>query len=122
VAIVKVYDRADEFRIQIAGRFAGECVEDIASTWKNALLEAGSRRFIIDISRLTSYDPAGRKLLSEMHQHGTQIAAGTPLSLVFLNEISAPPRRGPALVREGRPNRRQNEGSAPPPHPIAAGQ
>lgn len=122
MATVKVYDRADEFRIQIAGRFAGECVEDIASTWKNALVEGGLRRFTVDISRLTSYDSAGRKLLSEMHQHGTQIAAGTPLSLVFLNEISAPLRRGPTLVREAALNRMDTRGERPQGRAMAAGQ
>lgn len=109
MATVKVYDRADEFRIDIAGRFAGECVDDICKTWKNALLEAGPRRFTTDISRLSGYDLEGRKLLQEMYHHGMQFAAGTPLSLVFLNEISAPPRRGPAVTQEARPNRRQSE-------------
>jgi len=120
---VKVYDRADEFRIEIAGRFAGDCVRDIAATWQNALREAGPRRFIVDISRLGSYDAAGRKLLRDMHQHGTQIAAGTPLSLVFLNEISAPARRGPAQVQETPPTRRENEpGTALPARARAVGE
>lgn len=120
MATVKVYDRADEFRIEIAGRFAGECVSDIARTWQNALLEAGPRRFIIDISRLTSYDVSGRKLLSDMYRHGMQMAAGTPLSLVFLNEISAP---RPGRAQESAPARRHNEaGGLPSARAIAAGQ
>ncbi|MBV9404686.1 MAG: hypothetical protein JO211_05040 [Acidobacteriaceae bacterium] len=106
---VKVYDRASELRIEIAGRFAGDCVHDIGATWKSALEEAGSRRFTVDISRMSSYDTAGRKLLHEMYTHGTQIAAGTPLSLVFLNEISTPLRRVPALVQEAPLPRRENE-------------
>lgn len=122
MATVKVYDRADEFRIDIAGRFAGECVEDIGRAWKNALLEAGPRRFTTDISRLSGYDLGGRKLLQEMYHHGMQFAAGTALSLVFLNEISAPPRRGPALTREARSNRQENQANAAFVPGIAAGQ
>ncbi len=122
MATVKVYDRADEFRIEVVGRFAGECVDDMCGTWKNALIEAGQRRFTIDISRLTSYDVAARKLLQEMYHHGMQFAAGTPLSLVFLNEISAPPRRGPALVQEARPSRRGNQDNSLPAGGIASGQ
>lgn len=118
VATVKVYDRADEFRIEIAGRFAGDRVGDIAQTWKNALLETGPRRFIVDISRLTAYDAAGRQLLEEMYRHGTQIAAGTPLSLVFLSEISAPPRRGPTPITDTR----RRDMPAAVLRPIAAGQ
>lgn len=108
---MKVYDRADEFRIEIAGRFAGECVKDIAACWEQALRETGPRRFTVDISRLSSYDAAGRKLLQEMYKHGTQIAAATPLSLVFLNEISTSPRVRPAIVPEA-PTRSQPENSS----------
>lgn len=122
MATIKVYDRADEFRIEIAGRFAGPCVDDIAATWKKALQEGGARRFIIDISRLTSYELAGRKLLGEMYQHGMQIAAGTPLSLVFLNEISSPPRRGPTLVQETAPSRENRGKTLPHTRATAAGQ
>ena len=121
MATIKVYDRADEFRIEIAGRFSGECVSDIAATWKKALRTAGSRRYVVNISRLASYDPAGRKLLQDMYRHGTQIAAGTPLSLVFLNEISASPRRGPAQVHEV-PRKREEKSAAPSARAMASGQ
>jgi hypothetical protein len=100
VATVKIYDRAGEFRIEIVGKFAGEPVHEIRTAWKNALRETGPRRFTVDISRLSGYDAAGRKLLHDMYRHGTQIAAATPLSLVFLNEISTPLGRGPAAVHE----------------------
>jgi hypothetical protein len=109
VATVKIYDRAGEFRIEIAGRFAGECVHEIRATWKNALQEIGNRRFTVDISRMTSYDAPGRKLLHDMYRHGTQIAAATPLSLALLNEISAPARRGPAAVHEVATSRPEKE-------------
>lgn len=122
MATIKVYDRADEFRVDIVGRFAGECVADIAATWKEALRAAGSRRCVVNISRLVSYDAAGRKLLQEMYQHGTQIAAGTPLSLVFLNEISASPRRGPALVHEVPRKREDSKNAGPSARAMASGQ
>lgn len=104
LATIKIYDRADEFRIELAGRFAGEVVNDAAAHWKNTLLETPPRRFKVDISRLSGYDPAGCKLLSKMYHHGAQFAAATPLSLVFLNEISVPLRRKPALVRTMAPS------------------
>ncbi len=50
---VKVHDRADEFRIEIVGRFAGESVHEIAVAWKKAL-RGGWRRFTVDISRLSA--------------------------------------------------------------------
>jgi ABC-type transporter Mla MlaB component len=103
--IVKLHDRADEFRIEIAGRLQGEAVERSGQAWRGALQETPARRCIVDISRLSGYDAAGLKLLRDMYQHGTQIAASTPESLVLLSEIAAPRRRGPALVREKPPGR-----------------
>ncbi len=96
---IKLRDNADEFRVEIAGRFAGGVVDDVLYIWKSVLLESDSRRFTIDITQMTGYDYAGCSLLSDMQRHGTHISAGSPLSLVFLNEISSPQRkRGPSLV------------------------
>lgn len=103
MATIKIHDRADEFRMEIAGRFTGEIVNDAAAHWKNALRENPPRRFTVDISRLSGYDYAGCKLLNRMYHHGANFAAATPLSLVFLKEISTPIRRSPALVRTMAP-------------------
>ena len=108
MATVRVHDRADEFRIELVGWFSGDSVAEINEAWKKALKETGPRQFTVDISELSGYDAAGRLLLHDMHKHGTQIAAGTPQSLVFLSEISAPVRRGPALVREAVPRTKAN--------------
>lgn len=118
--IVNLYDRADEFRIEIAGRLQAEAVERVEQAWRNALQETPPRRCIVDISRLSGYDAAGQKLLREMHHHGTQIAASTASSLVFLSEISTPRRRGPALVREKPPAR--ETGARGSYRPAAAGE
>ncbi len=98
MATIKIHDRADQFRIEIAGRFAGDIVFEVDASWKSVLIEPSQRRVIVDISRMSGYDGNGRRVLSEMYHHGTRIAAATPSSLVFLNEISAPQRRGPALL------------------------
>ncbi len=99
MATIKIHDKADELRIEITGRFAGDVIGEVSSCWKTALQSASPRRFTVDISRLSGYDNAGCKLLAKMYRHGVQFAAATPLSLVFLNEISVPLRRTPALVR-----------------------
>jgi hypothetical protein len=107
VLSIKLRDNADEFRVEIAGRFAGGVVDDVLYIWKSVLLENDSRRFTIDITQLTGYDYAGCSLLSDMQRHGTYIVAASSLSLVFLNEISGPPEKlGPSLVRK---NPRQEE-------------
>jgi hypothetical protein len=102
MAKIRVYDRADEFRFEILGKFAGGCVDDVAAEWTAALPESFHRKFTVDISGMTGYDAAGRKLLRTMHQHGTQFACATPLSLTFFSEISAPFKNGQiTMIRDG---------------------
>lgn len=119
--ILKIYDRAHEFRVEIHGKFAGSCVADVANAWRAALLETPSRTYAIDISNMVGYDSAGRKLLSEMCQHGMQIAARTPAALMFLAEISRPPRQGvsggngkPKLRKAAEPAAKKREPASAP--------
>jgi hypothetical protein len=98
VGTIKVHDGADEFRIEIEGQFAGDCVKDAQAKWSSALLETAPRRVMVDISRLTGWDGPGHRTLSSMYRHGTQFAAGTPSALVFLGEIAAP---APSLRTSG---------------------
>lgn len=118
MATITIHDRAEEFRIEIIGKFAGDVVDDAAAHWKSALRETPPRRFTVDISRLNGYDYAGCKLLSKMYHHGAQFAAATPLSLVFLSEISLPLRRKPALVRAMTPAE-VKRGGAGKPKPVS---
>ncbi len=89
-AKVNIYisDQAEEFRIEISGRFAGTAVNDAATAWKSALNVNTPRRICVDITRMTGYDRSGFTLLREFYLHGTHIAAGTPRSLLFFTQIS----------------------------------
>ena len=99
LATYKVLDGADEFRIEIVGKFAGQCVRDVSGCWHEALGKNIQRQIAVDISRISGYDTGGKTLLCEMHRHGTVIAASTPSSLVFLQEITSA-RRTPAVLHE----------------------
>jgi ABC-type transporter Mla MlaB component len=107
VATLKFRDWADEFRIEIIGRLAGKCTLEVANEWQRAVNEATSRRVVVDITRLSGYDVTGRQLLAHIYNHGTTIAAGTPLSLVFLHEITHTPKVvGRELVIEPTPGKK----------------
>jgi hypothetical protein len=112
VADIKVFDQANEFRIEILGRFAGEVVDHVKELWKTALGESSPRRFSVDISGLTGYDVTGCRLLRDIYRHGTYISARNAVSLAFLNEISAPTTGRPTLVRPSSGIRRQGNGKA----------
>ena len=97
---VQYQDGAVEFRITLIGRFAGPSVEEVRKAYHDNLNERRSARIGVDISALTDYDAAGRKLLRDMYLHGVHFAAATPASLVFLSEISSPKRRSITMLPE----------------------
>src|SRR6478672_7249307 len=97
---INIRDNGGEFRIEIAGSLTGSVVEDVLFAWSAAMRDNASRRIVVDITQLLGYDFQGRSLLQDMHRHGTQIAAASPQSLIFLSEISGPTKPGPALVRK----------------------
>lgn len=114
MATLKIYDRTDEFRVELIGLFAGACVQELRSAWQNALRNTHSPQFTVDLVHISGCDADGRKLLRDMHRHGAQFAAGTPEALVFLREISTPIRRGPTLVPAVKPSRAENANKSAP--------
>jgi hypothetical protein len=124
VVSINIRDNADEFRVEITGRFAGTVVDDVLYLWKSVVRDGNSRRFTIDITQLTGYDFGGCSLLMDMQKYGVYISAGSALSLVFLSEISNPRRKlGPSLVRK-RPSLSELKPRVAeyPLIPIAAGE
>jgi hypothetical protein len=116
---LRIFDRAEEFRIEISGRFAGGAVTDAEKAWKTALNANNPRRISVDIAGMSSYDEAGCKLLREMQLHGTHIVAGTARSLVFLSQITGPQRApGPSLVG----GKKGKAGKLAAVRPFAAGE
>jgi hypothetical protein len=121
VAIISIYDGADEYRIEIAGNFAEGAVGDVDRNWRKALAENSPRKITVDISQLNDYDKSGCNLLRRMHRHGTVIAAATPRALIFLQEITTLARRGPLLVRQAA-SAPQEADRTPKPKTSAAGK
>jgi len=105
MSIMRVQDRAHEFRIVVQGKLAGDAVRKIADTWAFALGEALPRRIVVDISEVTGCDAEGRKLLRDMHTHGTDLAAKTPASLAFLADATAPRRVNVSVFPAPSPGR-----------------
>jgi len=113
MAEVEFHDRADEFRIVIKGRFSDASVGEVAGVCSTHLGERTRRLLAVDITQLTGYDKAGRKLLEELYHHGTTIAAGTPRALGFLYEISTGVGARPDMLRaaKSKPGSRKAAGS-----------
>ena len=122
MATLKIRDWADEFRIEIIGRFAGSSTTEAANEWHRALSQVSPRRVVVDITRMSGYDTAGRQLLADMHNHGTTIAAGTPLSLVFLHEITHTPKLDQGTTLEPIKGKKPADSAHPHLRAQAAGE
>lgn len=94
MAVLNYHGGAEEFRIEIVGKFVGACVHEVEWRWGRALSESSPRTVTVDVSGLTGCDNAGRKLPRYMYGHGTKIAAANSNSLIFLGEITATPKTG----------------------------
>ncbi len=102
---ITIKDGASEFRISLQGRFTDAAVQEVRAVWVKKLSDCMNTRITVDISEMTDYDAAGRKLLREMHNHGIHFAASTPASLVLLSEISSPKRLSVTMLPEQHADR-----------------
>ncbi len=120
---IKIIDLAEQFRIEIEGRFSGDAVSEAARHWERALSQLNPRRVIIDISQLSGYDLEGSRLLRQMYRHGTHLSARNARALAFLDEISSPKLPGPTLVykTEDETRRKGDSKAAAKPLGRAAG-
>lgn len=120
---IRILDLAEQFRIEIEGRFAGDLVTEVARQWQDALSDQNPRRVTIDISHLSGYDIEGSVLLRQMYRHGAQVSARNAGALTFLNEISSHRLPGPTLVykSEDEPKRKSDGKATGKPLVRAAG-
>ncbi len=120
ISTVRVLDEANQFRIEIDGRLAGNAVIEVRDCWRSALLEPSLRKLTVDISQLSGYDHNGYKLLREMYEHGTYLSARSAAALAMLHEISSPGTSGPTIVykAESEPKRKENSKASVTPFPL----
>jgi hypothetical protein len=98
VGTIRILDLAEQFRIELEGRFAGDVVAEAAQQWQQALSEPNPRRLTVDISQLSGYDVEGSDLLRRMYSHGAYLSARNARALIFLDEIASHKVHGPTLV------------------------
>jgi hypothetical protein len=118
---LNIFDHAEEFRIEIAGRFSDSLVSNASEAWHSALSTNTPRRISVDITQMSGYDRAGYMLLREIYSHGSHIVAGTPHSLLFLSQISSS-KPMLASVFEEAPRSRRKQLRSIQPRATASGE
>ncbi len=69
---VAIHDTSSEFRLQLEGPFGATEAREAESCWRTAASTIDGRRFIVDVSRIGSLDPAAEELLFRMRESGAQ--------------------------------------------------
>jgi len=93
---VGIHDGAEEFRLKFEGRFAADDVREAEQCWQTAASTIAGRRFVIDLTEVTSLDPGARPLLARMSGCGAELIPSAvrprpvdqPNSRHYLKEIS----------------------------------
>jgi len=84
---ITIHDSAAEFRFHLEGRLSGPWVEELRQCWHTAASTTGGRTTVLDLCDVDFIDPAGQRLLTEMHAREVRLVADTPLIEAVIEEV-----------------------------------
>ncbi len=101
---VEIRDSINAFVIRVEGRFVGHDAEQIGKLVARFHSEL---RLVLDLTRLTSIDPAGETTLLTLLPVGARFIADSPYSLCVCERLGLP------LFRRKKTRKRQIEAAVP---------
>ena len=84
---ITIHDSAAEFRFHLEGRLSGPWVEELRQCWRTAASTTVGRITVLDLCDVDFIDPAGQRLVSEMHARNVRLVAATPLIQSIVEEV-----------------------------------
>jgi outer membrane lipoprotein-sorting protein len=99
-----IHDGASEFRFELTGSPADGDIAELEQCWNTAASTVAGKAFVVDLSRLTGIDDAGRQLLDRWHQTGAQFRATSRFGREVAESITGQPTtaaRRPKVRRAG---------------------
>jgi ABC-type transporter Mla MlaB component len=91
---INVHVNEAETILVVEGKLVGPWVTELASCWHESV--ADSARVVVKLTAVSFIDEAGRKLLVEMHQLGTEITAEECLTRSIIEKITGAVAHRPA--------------------------
>jgi hypothetical protein len=76
--IIYQHDSATTFRFVLRGELAGKQVQELEHAWNTAKSILDGKALVVDISEITSADPAALELLSRMQATGACLRGALP--------------------------------------------
>jgi len=89
-----LHDGSTEFRFKLSGHLSDHGARELEQTWRTASSTIGARKLVVDLSRVTGIDEAGRGLLLMWHREGAILVTDSGVASALLHSIpgiSLPP-------------------------------
>lgn len=71
----------------IEGRLSGACVSELEKCWQGAVAGQCPLPALVDLTDVSFIDSNGKRLLSQMHEHGIKLVASGLMSRFIIDEI-----------------------------------
>src|SRR5579884_4241491 len=88
---ITIHDNPSDVTFQLEGRLAGPWVRELEECWQGALARPGRPVLRVDLTGVTSVDPAGKACLTDMHRRGAEFVAADCLMSAVVAEVTQPP-------------------------------
>ena len=72
---IKVQDTPNEVTLKLEGSLVGAWIAEFENTWRAENSKLAGRRVRVDLTAVDRVDPAGKYLLTILHDHGTVLVA-----------------------------------------------
>ena len=84
---IRVDNQPDATTLYVEGKLVGDCVGELKRVWTNLRTESPTKPTIVELSSVSVVDVSGRKLLSQMHDWGSQLTGSGLVIGSLINEI-----------------------------------
>lgn len=86
---ITVLTRSDKTVLKVEGKLTGPWVGELQRCWGMALDGHPRERIVIDLTNVTFVDTAGKELIRDICNRGTELLATGPLMTSIVNEVRA---------------------------------
>jgi hypothetical protein len=84
---IRVDNQPEATTLYVEGKLVGDCVDELRRVWTSLRTESPTKPTIVELSSVRVVDVTGRKLLSQMHEWGSQLAGSGLVIGSLINEI-----------------------------------
>ena len=86
---IRVEDQLKTTTLYVEGKLAGDSVDELRRVWTSVRNDSPGKETVIDLCAVRVVDPAGKKLLCQIHCWGTRLAGSGLCISALIQEITS---------------------------------